>query len=635
MLRPQDNVHRERRLLDGLWRFQIDTGGTGRAERCFARPLADSREMAVPASYNDVLVDAAAREHIGAAWYQQQVWVPAGWHNRRVALYVEAATHRATVWVNDVEVGSHEGGYTPFEIDVTAHVEPGAPLRLTIEVDNTLTFQSIPPGVVQQTPHGPQQRYWHDFFNYAGLHRSIWLSATATDRIEDLTVVTDLDGTAGLVHYDVALRVGDEHAAAEIAAAEHPSDLSRGVAPGPGAEVGVPGAAAPTPALRDDVSATLRDRDGAVVARGSGIRGTLRIPQVHPWAPGDGYLYDLEVALIRGGETIDAYHQSVGVRTVRVDGTRFLINGEPFYFTGFARHEDAPVAGKGHSHAWTLHDLELLRWTGANSFRTSHYPHSEDTLDLADRMGLVVIDETAAVGLNMGIGGGVFGAQGYETYTPETINERTREVHAQAIRELISRDKNHPSVVLWSLANEPETQTDAARDYFAPLFDTARAADPTRPVGVVNVVLASHDECRVSPMADVIMLNRYYGWYLDTGDLAAAEAHLEAELREWATDGKPIIMTEYGADTLAGLHATTGAPWTEEFQVDLLDAYHRVFDRVDAVVGEQVWVFADFATTSEVMRVGGNRKGAFTRDRRPKAAAFALRRRWRGERETG
>jgi beta-glucuronidase len=89
-------------------------------------------------------------------------------------------------------------------------------------------------------------------------------------------------------------------------------------------------------------------------------------------------------------------------------------------------------------------------------------------------------------------------------------------------------------------------------------------------------------------------------------------------------------MTEYGADTVGGLHGITPVPWNEEYQTALLEMSHRVFDRVDAVVGEQIWNFADFATTSGIMRVDGNKKGVFTRDRRPKAATAHLRRRWRG-----
>jgi beta-glucuronidase len=334
--------------------------------------------------------------------------------------------------------------------------------------------------------------------------------------------------------------------------------------------------------------------------------------------------------LVDDNDIVDRYTLSVGIRTVRVDGTRFLINGEPFYFRGFGKHEDLHVHGRGHDDAAMVHDFSLLSWIGANSFRTSHYPYAEEVLDHADREGIVVIDETAAVGLNLGVGGGLFLGGPRTTYSDETISAATQLVHRQAIEELIARDKNHPCVVLWSLANEPESHTEAAREYFAPLFESARKADPSRPVGFVNMMFALPDTCTVTPLADVVMINRYYGWYVEPGDLDAAERGLEAELRAWATThGKPIIVTEYGADTMSGLHSTEGSLWSEEYQVALLETYHRVFDRIDAVVGEHVWNFADFATGPSFMRVDGNKKGVFTRDRRPKMAAHDLRRRWR------
>jgi beta-glucuronidase len=546
--------------------------------------------MAVPASFNEIFPDPAARDYFGVMWYQTTVRVPRGWAGQRIALYFESVTHRATVWVDDVEVVSHEGGYTPFEADVTEHVRPGEESLITVAVDNTLSFQSIPPGVIEDTPAGKRQRYWHDFFNYAGIHRPVWLSATPPTHLTDVAVVTSLDGSTGIIDYTTAA-TGDDEAGVRV---------------------------------------VLRDATGREAAVGSGGTGTLTVDNVHRWAPGAGYLYDLEVQLVDGADTVlDSYHQPVGVRTVAVAGNRFLINGEPFYFTGFGMHEDHAVIGKGHNDAHLLHDFELLKWIGANSFRTSHYPYSQEVLDYADRHGIVVIDETAAVGLNMGIGGGIFSSQGYTTFSAETINDRTREVHAQAIRELVARDKNHPCVVLWSIANEPESDTEGAEEYFRPLFDLTRELDRSRPVGFVNVMLAPYGKCRVSQFADVLMLNRYYGWYVYTGDLEAAEQAWEQELRGWSNDNKPIIITEYGADTYPGLHSVTAEPWTEEYQIAYLDMNHRVFDRIDAVVGEQVWNFADFMTTSGIMRVGGNKKGVFTRDRQPKAAAYALRRRWR------
>jgi beta-glucuronidase len=589
MLRPQDSSTRERKNLDGLWAFRLDADAAGRDGGWYAAPLTGARDMAVPASFNDLLADASVRDFVGDIWYQRTVRVPRGWDGQRVVLHFESATHRATVWVDDHEVVSHEGGYTPFEADITEFVTPRKEIRVTAVVNNTLTFQSIPPGVIEQTRSGPRQRYWHDFFNYAGLHRSVWLSATPQARVEDVTVTTAFSGTTGSVGW-------------RVDAVE---------------QEGL------------DLRVVLRDDLGVEVATGTGPSGSLEVPDVHLWAPGDGYLYDLEVQLVdAAGAVRDSTHQKVGIRTIEVRGSEFLINGKPFYFKGFGMHEDHAVIGKAHNNAHLVNDFELLRWIGANSFRTSHYPYSEDVLDHADRHGIVVIDETAAVGLNMGLGGGIAGGQGYSTFSPDTINDSTREVHAQAIRELIARDKNHPSVVLWSIANEPESQTQGAEDYFRPLFEVAREADSTRPVGFVNVGLAPHGTCRVSQFADVLMLNRYYGWYENTGDLAGAEIAWTEELQCWASECKPIIITEYGADTLAGNHSLTPQPWSEEYQVDYLDMNHRVFDACDAVVGEHVWNFADFATTSGIMRVDGNKKGVLTRDRRPKSAAFALRRRW-------
>jgi beta-glucuronidase len=133
----------------------------------------------------------------------------------------------------------------------------------------------------------------------------------------------------------------------------------------------------------------------------------------------------------------------------------------------------------------------------------------------------------------------------------------------------------------------------------------------------------------LTDLFDVVMLNRYYGWYVSCGDLMTAEVALEAEISAWvATYNKPIVFTEYGADAFPGVHDVVPDPWSEEYQAELLATFHRVFDRFDAVVGEHVWNFADFGTAPGVMRVDGNKKGVFTRERRPKAAAYVLRRRW-------
>jgi len=588
VLRPRDSQTRDAVQITGLWDFCFDPDHEGVEERWFANGLKDPVPMAAGASFNDIFTTRQARDYSGPFWYRKRVKIPRFAEGRRVVLYFESVTHAAQVWINDTQVCRHAGGYLPFWADITDLAAPGQFADLTVRADNTLSFETIPPGIVLQKPDGPRQSYWHDFFNYAGIHRPVWLFVLPQDYIEDVTAVTGFDGPDGIVDYQ--------------------AQTTRG----------------------GTVLARFYDREGRLVAESDS--GRARLPNVHPWNLGDGYLYRAEFSLVVDGVVEDVCSLRIGVRTVEVKGSQILVNGKRVYLKGFGMHEDIEVIGKGHNDAYMLHDFALLDWMGANSFRTSHYPYSEDVMDLADERGFLVIDETPAVGLNL-VNGGIFPGADMKTFSPETINEKTQAVHKKAIQDLIRRDKNHPCVIIWSIANEPESQTEAAAAYFEPLFQAARRADPTRPVGFVNMALAEYGKCKVMGFADVIMLNRYYGWYTQNADLASAEIALREELEGWQRMNKPIIMTEYGADTLNGLHAVVADPWSEEYQIQFLEMYHKVFDSIEAMAGEHVWNFADFATTPGTMRVGGNRKGAFTRDRRPKTAAFELRKRWRQGKE--
>jgi beta-glucuronidase len=255
-----------------------------------------------------------------------------------------------------------------------------------------------------------------------------------------------------------------------------------------------------------------------------------------------------------------------------------------------------------------------------NAIRTSHYPPHPAVLELCDELGFWVVDECDLETHGFEL----IGWRGNPTDDP-----RWADACLDRMTRMVERDKNHPSVVLWSIANEPASHEEGAREYFEPLVRLAHELDPTRPVTSVNMGMGTHETDKVADLLDVMCLNRYFGWYSQTGDLDDAERHLEAELRGWAEKfGRPILMTEYGADTMAGLHSVFAPPWSEEYQAEFLDMYHRVFDRIPEFVGEQVWNFADFQTSVGIIRVDGNKKGVFTRDRRPKSAAHTLRARW-------
>jgi beta-glucuronidase len=596
MLKPIENAARERKALGGLWRFCVDADGRGSSQSWWQAPLAQSgaqvRDIAVPASYNDLFPDAAIRDHVGDVWYQTEVRASSAWLDQRVVLRFDAATHRATVWLDDVQVMQHEGGYTPFEADVTHLMQPGKSHRLTVCVNNELHWHTIPPGRVVTLADGrKRQQAFHDFFNYAGLHRAVWLYCTPKDYISDVTVVTNWAKESGTGTVDFKIEV----------------------------------AADPSASLPTRVS--LRDAQGREVGSSDSRSGRITLQNATPWQPGHAYLYTLEVEV-----GSDSYSLAVGLRSIEVRDAQFLINGDPFYFTGFGKHEDSAVRGKAHDDALMVHDFALLDWIGANSFRTSHYPYAEEMLDFADAQGIVVINETAAVGMNMEIARILAGTNDLpaELYSEEAISSRTQATHMQAIRELIARDKNHACVVMWSIGNEPDLRPKGSGEYFAPLVAATKQLDPSRPLTLVNVMMVGPEQDTVAHLQDVICLNRYWGWYIEGGDLLAAERGLEADLKAWAAKypGKPIIITEYGADTMPGLHSIAPMMWSESYQSELLAMHGRVFDRNPSVVGEHVWNFADFATSQGIMRVGGNKKGVFTRERQPKAAAHVLRKRW-------
>lgn len=257
---------------------------------------------------------------------------------------------------------------------------------------------------------------------------------------------------------------------------------------------------------------------------------------------------------------------------------------------------------------------------------------------MADREGFLVIDECAAVGFMASLMNFLDAAnddnpnrdRGF--FDDPVVRGKTIAVHKEAVRELFERDRNHPSVIMWSLMNEPDSAADAAVPYFREIFGYARTLDPQgRPLTYTNLMSAAAGKDKCHQFADVICLNRYYGWYVQGGyQLAGARKAFIDEMNRWmeVEPDKPFVFTEYGADTDAGVHKLPSVQWSEEYQCEYLDMQHEVFDMFDAVVGEQMWNLCDFQTGEGIMRVDGNKKGAFTRDRQPKEAAFLLKRRW-------
>jgi beta-glucuronidase len=567
--------------LNGAWRFAFEPAG--QAADAWREGVPGARLAAVPGAWNEQVL--GGLEQVNAGWYERRFDAPEARPGRRFVLRFDAASLVADVWLDGEPVGRHEGGFLPFAFDVTDRLRPGEEHRLVVRVEHGLSTLRTPVGGRPGAGNfGGFPTTSYDFFPMGGLIRPVRLLELPEAAISGVRVET----------VDDAFQITVE-----------------------------------TPAgFTGELRASLRDGSGRTeTARAEGGRATLRLQPAEPrlWSPADPHLQAIQLDLVDGGAVVDTYVQSAGLRTVAVQPDAVLINGERVFLKGFGKHEDFPVSGRGLNEAVVVRDAELMRWVGANSYRTSHYPYAEEALELADRTGLLVISETSAVGLNF-----------YDD--PEHERARLGWVSAE-LEALVERDRNHPSVIAWSVANEPFAKglfgsaapapESVARGvaFLGALCDQVRRLDPSRPVMVVGA--QGHPEEFVN-LGDIITINRYYGWYSETARLEDGAKKLGAELDGLHQRyGKPIIVAEFGADTLPGVHSADAEMWSEEFQVRMLELYLDQIERRPFVCGAHVWNFADFKTGQGILRAAGlNHKGVFTRDRRPKMAAHALRRRW-------
>ncbi|GAB1861324.1 Beta-glucuronidase [Camponotus japonicus] len=591
LLYPRESESREVRSLDGLWDFAVSEGDAlrGYREGWYALDLSKASEvmkMPVPSSYNDITTSRNLRDHVGAVWYQRTFFVPSSWRDQRIFVRFGSVNYLAQVWINGVLVTNHEMGHLPFEGELSSYLTFGAENRITVAVDNTLLQTSVPQGKIVEmvadnsTVH--MQTYTFDFFNYAGIHRSVLLYTTPRVYVEDISVRTSLIGEMGIVKYII-----------------QPDGLREGDIP------------------ICMVSLYDAEQNLAIKEPVEGLSGTLKVPFVKPWWPRGmdskpGYLYTLKVKLwVENDTKVDIYRLPIGIRTLAWTNTSLLLNDRPVYMRGFGKHEDSAIRGRGFDLVTSVRDHELLQWVGANAYRTSHYPYSDEVLDMADRLGFLVIDECPSVDT--------------ENFSPSLLSR-----HKDSLSELIRRDKNRPSVIMWSLANEPRTQLAEADEYFKQIAHHTKAIDPTRPVTIALARAVQED--KAGQFLDVISFNRYNAWYSNPGRMDMINDRVYGEAEAWHKKyNKPVLISEYGADTMPGLHELPEYVWSEEYQKELLSKHFEAFDRLrheGYFIGEFIWNFADFRTAQTYTRVGGNKKGIFTRDRQPKMAAHHVRKRY-------
>jgi beta-glucuronidase len=502
--------------------------------------------LAVPGDWNSQRPELLLYE--GTIWYERSFGydLPA---KRRAFLHFGGANYEARVYLNGNELGVHSGGFTPFAYEVTDQLR-GDSNDLVVKVDNKRRREGVP---TLNT----------DWWNYGGLTRKVRVIEVPDTFIRDYVVQlspAQPDRVTGWVQLD-----GPEAKQAVT--------------------VRIPGA----------------DVEHEVQTDVDGYASFSFSADLRRWSPDDPHLYEVLVES-RTDRVID----QIGFRTVTTRASQVLLNGEPIFLRGISIHEEAPLRG-GRAHhvddARTL--LGWARELGCNFVRLAHYPHNENMVREADRMGLLVWSEIPVY------------------WTILWDNPETFALAMRQLEEMIARDRNRASVVIWSVANETP-RTPSRLTFLNRLIDRTRELDGTRLVSAATEL--SYEANRVivdDPLAaslDVIGANEYVGWY---GRRVEDIAQLT-----WESEfDKPLIMSEFGGGAKFGLHGDAGTRWTEEYQAELYRQQVGMLGRIPFLAGMSPWILADFRSPRRPLpgvQDFWNRKGLLSERGDRKLAFYVL-----------
>ena len=524
--------HPDRLALDGTWRFQLlEHPGAPVGDRwtgiavpgCWTmqdvgdRPQYTNSQMPWPEPPPRLPADNPT------GVYEREVDIPAGWAGQRIVLHVGAAESVLLVSVDGVEVGAGKDSHLASEFDLTGRVRPGerAVLRLTVVKWSDASYVE------------DQDQWWH-----AGLTRSVFLYATSRLFLADVRVRADVTGELVVDAYASSL---DGTLPDGWRATARVGDLDLAV----------------DAAFLAEAVATERISTFAGRTR---LAGT--VPQVRTWTAETPELYDLTVCLHGpGGAVVDEARLRIGFRRIEIDGVDLLCNGVRVFIRGVNRHDFHPRTGRVLSAADLRADLETIKRFGFNAVRTSHYPNDPALLDLADELGLYVVDE-ADIECH---------AYGHEI----ADDPRYTSAFVDRVSRMVRRDANHPSVIIWSLGNESDygANHDAAAGWL-------RRYDPTRPIQYEGAI--KDDWYRAQTASDIVC--PMYP------ELAEIVAHARS-----GRQIKPLIMCEYShamgnsngtlAEHWAAIEATPGLQGG--FIWEFWD--HGLLQRVDPEAGAPGW----------------------------------------------
>jgi beta-glucuronidase len=468
---------------------------------------------------------------------------------RGAVLKFGGAGMRCSVFADGALIAEHIGTYTPFEVRIPAAQH--ARREIAVACDNRYDYEKC-----------PLHENYFDFYNYGGIIREVTLKELSQDAIRNVKVTVE--------------------------------NLEEGIVR---VETEFYGEAAP---LRFSF-------DGGAFQTAPGPLFTAKVPSPSLWSPETPNLHTLTVD---SGD--DSMTVRFGLREVRAENGKILLNGKPVKLLGFCRHEAHPQFGPALPLAQLVSDLQLLKDMGCNFVRGSHYQQDPRFLDLCDEAGMLVFEESLGWGQAIA-----------RTSDPKFIEAQLAQTEA-----MIESGYNHPSVIMRGFLNEGASDKEESRECYEKLAALIKRKDPSR-----LMAYASNKELKDKflELADVVCLNLYPGWYSGNSD----DEHPVHEVKERmdstikglekrGLSGKPFIISEIGAAALYGWRDPLNGYWTEEYQAELLGAACRETVDNPRIAGIAIWQFCDCRTYQgprALMRARAfNNKGVMDEYRRPKLA---------------
>ena len=478
--------------LNNDWLFRTDPEQKGQTAGWQRQTPSGTASVNVPHTWNLGRHDG----YLGKAWYFRTFEMPVRSPDLHVELHFGATFYSSRVWLNGVELGKHEGGYTAYSFDITPHL--GQSNYLAVELDNRIGAATIPGLAMRGQPDA-----WYDWWDYGGIVRDVWLTLGSPIQVHRQQIRSRIHADGATVQDRIFLENKWKRATrlSVLATAFGPDNQ---------------------PAARESHSLTLTPGVGDVTI-------SLQLPHPKLWSIDIPNVYRMVVRVTGAdGKDLDEQSDTFGIRTIEIRNRHLLINGEQVRLTGVTRHEESLWEGLAETPGTMRQDYDDMKALQTTLTRPVHYPQNPFILDYADRHGIMLIPEIPV----------------WQFSEAQMQDPTVLALAEQQMREMVEEAGNHPSIFAWSVCNESATGTPGGVAYFRAMRDLIRSIDPERFVSYAddNLPKLKRAEDSAANEADFVMMNQYFGsWHGPENALSESLDRIDRMF-----PNKMVIISEFG-----------------------------------------------------------------------------------------